>query len=165
MHFPFHPAPGLGDLLPGFFVVPQNPILDAGTPLVPSVQATAPNQVLKVHHIGELMPGMWTVPQNPLIQALATVGTSGASGLGCMGCGMAGLGQTSTTDILTGDSLGLGMPNWVYLAAGVLAWVIFMPGGSEYRKKKSALASQYRGYTRAKRAVAGARSYRSGIIS
>jgi hypothetical protein len=50
------------------------------------------------------------------------------------------------------------MPNWVYLAGGgLLAWAIFMPGGSEYRKKKSALASQYRGYTRAKKAAAQAR--------
>ena len=40
----YHPAPGLGDLLPGFFVVPQNPITDTqGTTYVP--------------RIGDILPG------------------------------------------------------------------------------------------------------------
>ena len=47
----FHPAPGLGDLLPGFFVVPQNPIMDATT---------------YVPRIGEILPGSFPVPQNPI---------------------------------------------------------------------------------------------------
>ena len=48
-----HPAPGLGDLLPGFFVVPQNPITDTqGTTYVP--------------RIGEILPASYAVPQNPI---------------------------------------------------------------------------------------------------
>ena len=49
----YHPAPGLGDLLPGFFVVPQNPITDTqGTTYVP--------------RIGDILPGSFPVPQNPI---------------------------------------------------------------------------------------------------
>ena len=46
-----HPAPGLGDLLPGFFVVPQNPFKDSTT---------------YVPRIGEILPGSFPVPQNPI---------------------------------------------------------------------------------------------------
>ena len=155
-HINFHPATGFGDLLPGWFDVPQNPIRDAGTPLVPSVQAVYPNQVTRKKTLGEFMSASFAVPQNPIIRTLATGGqTSGMAGLGCAGCGMGSLGQTGSTSVFTEDSLGLGLPNWAYMAGGaVLAWAIFMPGGSEYRQKKSALASQYRGYKRAKKAAA-----------
>ena len=49
-----HLAPGLGDLLPGWTVVPQNPIAAAayGTTYVPG--------------IGDLLPGSFPVPQNPI---------------------------------------------------------------------------------------------------
>ena len=49
----YHPAPGLGDLLPGFFVVPQNPIKDA-------------QGVTYVPRIGDILPGSFVVPQNPI---------------------------------------------------------------------------------------------------
>ena len=77
-HLPFHPAPGLGDLLPGSFVVPQNPVRGDGTPLVPSVQATAPGMVVRVPSLADLLQASFTLPQNPL--------RPGMSGLGC-GCG------------------------------------------------------------------------------
>lgn len=66
----FHPAPGFGDLMPGWFVVPQNPITTPGTALVPSLQGTRPNQVLRRTTMAELMPGSFTVPQNPLWRAI-----------------------------------------------------------------------------------------------
>jgi hypothetical protein len=66
----FHPAPGLGDLLPGEFVVPQNPIRDAGTPLVPSNVGLTKGRPYKVPKLGDLMPGKFAVPQNPLITTL-----------------------------------------------------------------------------------------------
>jgi hypothetical protein len=69
-HIPFHPAPGLGDLLPGEFVVPQNPIRDAGTALVPSAVALAGGRPYKVAKLGDLMPGKFTVPQNPIVTTL-----------------------------------------------------------------------------------------------
>jgi hypothetical protein len=69
-HIPFHPAPGLGDLLPGEFVVPQNPIRDAGTALVPSAVGLNGGKPYRVAKLGDLMPGKFTVPQNPLITTL-----------------------------------------------------------------------------------------------
>jgi protein-S-isoprenylcysteine O-methyltransferase Ste14 len=96
------------------------------------------------------MPAVFTVPQNPLITSLSG---GRLRGLGCMGC--AGMGDVSST--MSADSLGLGLPNWAYLAgAGVLVWVLLMPGGSEYRKKRSALRSQYRGYKRVREAASEA---------
>lgn len=163
-HINFHPAPGLGDLLPGMFVVPQNPIRDAGTALVPSVQATAPNQVMRVKHIGELLQAAFTVPQNPLIRTLATGGQSnnGMAGLGCgSGCGC-GMGDTtavpaasSWTDMFTNSTIIPGIPDGLIYGGGLLAaYMLLSPGGSEYRKRSAALKSQYRGYKRAAAAVA-----------
>jgi len=61
----FHPAPGLGELMPGAFVVPNNPITAAlggpgatGTGYIP--------------HMGELVAGQWVVPQNPIMDAFAS---------------------------------------------------------------------------------------------
>ena len=100
MHLPFHPAAGFGDLLPGHFVVPQNPIRDAGTPMVPSVQAASGNVPVRIPKMGDLLPGMFVVPQNPLMAAImgadVTQPDKGAGkavvaslhGLGCGGgCG------------------------------------------------------------------------------
>ena len=176
-HLNFHPAPGFGDLLPGNFVVPQNPIRDAGTPLVPSVQAVAGGNIVRVPHVGELMPGMFVVPQNPIRDAMASpdvtrpVAGSGQAlaGLGCgcgagMGC-MCGMGDVASTLSTISPSLGTawtnlstslsttyaGIPLWALVAGGAAALFIFMPGGSEYRSKRAALRSQYRGYRRAAR--------------
>jgi len=160
-HLPFHPAPGLGDLLPGMFVVPQNPIRDAGTPLVPSVQATAPNQVMRVKHIGELLSAAFVVPQNPIVRTLATGGqTSGMAGLGCMGCGLGDTSTTSTstgswTDFLTNSTIISGIPDGlIYGGAALALYMLMAPGGKEYRQKARALRSQYRGYKRAAASVA-----------
>jgi hypothetical protein len=162
-HINFHPAPGLGDLLPGMFVVPQNPIMDAGTPLVPSVQATAPNQVMRVKHIGELLPGMFVVPQNPIIRTLATGGqTSGMAGLGCgggCGCGMgdatAAPATSDWTSFFTQSTIIPGIPDGLIYGGGLLAvYMLMSPGGKEYRQKSRALKAQYRGYKRAAAAVA-----------
>lgn len=77
---PFHPAVGFGDLLPGWFAVPQNPVRSDGTPLVPSIQATAPGKAIKLPSLSDLVAGSFVVPQNPLIKG------PGMAGLGC-GCG------------------------------------------------------------------------------
>ena len=158
---PFHPAPGLGDLLPGSFVVPQNPIRPDSTALVPSVQAANGGQVAYRPRMGDLLPGSFVVPQNPIIRTLAT---GGMSGIGCPGCGgsaydgggwhssgLQGLGAldlTGVTDWFTGSMIA-GVPNWALVAGGVVAYMLFMPGGSEYRAKRAELRSQYRGYRRA----------------
>lgn len=48
-----HPAPGLGDLTSGFFVVPQNPL------------QMAAEGISRVPTLGEFIFGSFVVPQNP----------------------------------------------------------------------------------------------------
>jgi hypothetical protein len=169
MHLPYHPAPGFGELLPGSFVVPQNPIRDAGTALVPSVQAKALGRIVRVPHIAELLPGQFDVPQNPLRDALlssSVVKTQSTKGMGCIGCGagMDGLGSmgdlSSTMSSFTGwlttplfTVAGIGVPPWMLGVAGVGAYMLLAPGGKEYRQQSRALRSQHRGYRRLGRAI------------
>ena len=151
----FHPAPGLGDLAPGFFVVPQNPLRDDSTVLVPSVQASAGGRIVKKPHIGDFVAATFVVPQNPVARNLAT----GMGGLGC-GCGapdcgrsaaygaygLQGLDLSSLTTWASEPSvLSASIPNWLlWGGAAAAAWMLFMPGGAEYRAQKG----QYRGYRR-----------------
>jgi hypothetical protein len=82
-----HPAPGFGDLIPGFFVVPQNPIVDnKSRALMPYGFA---GDIGYVPKFGDLMPSRLAVPSNPLIRALR----AGMSGCCCGGDG--GSGDTS----------------------------------------------------------------------
>lgn len=160
-HIGRHPAPGLGELIPGSFVVPQNPIMAASY----------------IPHIGELLPASFVIPQNPLIAAMLTpAGTgmpnntrgltygSGLSGLGggcgcrggMCGCGMSGLG-------LFEDPMTLAL-----LAGGVLMVLWGMaPGGREYHEGRKKLRETYqrqvaylkarsRGYRRVARRTVGA---------
>lgn len=160
-HIPFHPAIGFGDLLPGEFVVPQNPIRDAGTPLVPSTVAVMGGKPYRTPHLADLLPGKFVVPQNPLITTV-TNGYSGIpqhshAGCGCGGACGGGKGMGDLSDVgtwLTSNTVVSAVPNWVIVAgAGVAAWMLFMPSGSDYRRKSAALRSQYRGYRRASRAA------------
>lgn len=114
-----HLAPGLGELMPGWFVVPQNP-MDGPTSYVRGI-----GDILKT--------GGFAVPQNPVIDrasgVINPIGSQpgrtamvnnkpvGVSGLGCgapagdCGCGCSdhGMGDISadftkfTTDLSTGD--------------------------------------------------------------
>ena len=110
-HLPFHPAVGFGDLAPGWFVLPQNPVRSDGTPLVPSIQATAPGKAIQLPSLADLVAGSFVVPQNPLLPKV------GMSGLGCgcgggFGCdgganyyalnGLAGLGDTTAPTPIVG---------------------------------------------------------------
>lgn len=168
-----HPAPGFGDLLPGWFVVPQNPILDAmGIP---------PTPVAKVQSMGELLPGKFVVPQNPLIGQLAAgvmvgpggkgTGITGCGCLGQMGCscgnehvnGLGGLG--GVTDMFAGiaaDPMQL-----VWIGGGMLLLFLLLgrKGGGEYKTELSRAKTEYmervtdakrrygRGYSRLGRAA------------
>jgi hypothetical protein len=80
----FHPAPGLGDLIPGWHTVPQNPLRPDSTPLVPTVSAAVGNRITRKPTIGDILPATFTVPQNPLIHNVP----GSLAGLGC-GCGCA----------------------------------------------------------------------------
>jgi hypothetical protein len=171
----FHPAPGLGDLTPGFFVVPSNPIRNDSTVLVPSVQASAGGRIVRKPHIGEFVAASFVVPSNPIRRNLATGmmglggGMGGCGGMGC-GCGtpdcgggygynpygLQGLDLTSIEAWAQQPSfVSPSVPNWMlYGGAAAAAYFLLMPGGSEYRQKRSALRSQYRGYRRAARSAA-----------
>lgn len=137
-----HPAPGLGDLLPGFFVVPQNPFKDSTT---------------YVPRIGEILPGSFPVPQNPIKDYTAgklnligrdpnVTGTvNGVSGCGCGGscggCGGGGIGDISadftklSSDISAGNyaqvlqDTVLSIPVWA-IGAGLFA--LMFVGGEKH---------------------------------
>jgi len=159
MVIPVHPAPGLGDLLPGFYVVPQNPIRDAGTPIKATVTAKANGAIVKVPSMGELLPGMFAVPQNPLRQALASPPGSGVPGTKGMGCGTChGMGDAtglmgslaSAGSGITGwlqnqnTVAGITLPNWAWAGLGVVTYFLLAPGGQEYH----AVRARSRGYRR-----------------
>jgi hypothetical protein len=146
-HIQQHPAPGLSELLPGWFVVPSNPIRPAHRNL----------------HIGELLPATFPVPQNPLISAMRTPPGSGmpntGSGLGCgcsSGCGSGmceGLSGLNSSCGCVGGMCGCGMGNLgqfedpitlAMIAGGlILLYLLMAPGGSGYREKKAALQGEY----------------------
>ena len=111
----------------GWMVVPQNPIRDAGTALVPSLQGLAAGRAVRIPHVGELMPGQFAVPQNPLRGALGRVGC-GCAGGGCLG-GCGGMGDT-ISDWFNSDSLtnSLAIPNWAILAAIGLGGIMLFGG-------------------------------------
>lgn len=153
---PFHPAPGLGDVFKGWMIVPQNPITTPGTPLVPSIQATAPNRMLRRPRLQELMAGAFVVPQNPLRQALGmgqlrdlmpgqfsvpqNPVRCGMSGMGC-GCGggcggggtanytLNGMGQLDTSSV---GNFFSSIPTWLTepssVFPGVSNWVLLLGG-------------------------------------
>jgi hypothetical protein len=150
----YHPAPGLGDLMNAWFVVPQNPLRTTPTVIVPSVQATAPGQILAKPRLGDFVAGTFVVPQNPLRKQL------GLGGVGCAGCGCAGGPNYSGLQGFDFESIKTwaqepsfiaAVPNWIlYGAAAGAAYLLFMPGGSEYR----AARSESRGYKRLARRYA-----------
>jgi hypothetical protein len=168
----FHPAPGLGDLAPGWFVVPQNPLRNDSTVLVPSVQASAGGRMVKKPHIGDFVAGSFVVPQNPVRRNLATGMMGLGGGLGC-GCGtpdcgsgsganpygLQGLGDldlTATTDWLQAPSLFSAIPNWaLYGGIAFAAYILLSPGGSAYRRERIESQSYHTGYQRLGRALSG----------
>lgn len=149
-----HPAPGLGDLLPGFYVVPQNPIKEA---------------VTYVPRIGEILPGSFPVPQNPIKDYMSgrlnligrepgVQGTvNGVSGCGCGGScgGCGGLGDISSdfskikSDASAGDfgqvlqDTIAGIPVWA-IGAGLA--LLFFAGGESHsyygRSRRAARAAR-----------------------
>lgn len=149
-HLPFHPAPGLGELLPGFFVVPQNPITAAvkGTQYIP--------------HVGELLPASFSVPQNPIVKTFQT----NMNGLGacprgnCGGFtgalagatlpGMSGLGEMDMSSFNPGN---WSTATWALVAAGgIVLLMMSRPGKSAYQAAMAQARADYQ------KQVAGIRS-------
>lgn len=146
-----HPAPGMGDLTSGFFVVPQNPI------------QMATEGISRVPSLGEFMSASFAVPQNPFAAYVSNrvtpLGTAnlGLSGLGCgdgCGCGggcgggMGALDLASITALAKEDSLGFGAPNWAY-AAGVLVLYMTLFSGSTGPSRVTRARRAYRSYAAA----------------
>ena len=143
MHLNGPLAVGMGELMPGTYTVPMNPI-------------TAGNgQIVYVPSMGELLRAHYTLPQNPLKRSL------GGCGLGC-GCpgtydgGMGALDLSGAWDSVTNTVSNVwdtaksaisstGLNPWV-VGGGValLALLLFRPGGSEYSRAMSAAKSRYR---------------------
>lgn len=143
-HLRYHPAPGFGDLLPGFAVVPQNPIRDASTGLVPSLQALSAYRITRRPHVGELMPAQFTVPQNPLVNALVNpLGSLQGCG-GCAGCGgMGDLSISGVTTWLQAPSFISSIPNWM-LYGGLGAAAFFFLGGTRRGRRSRVVATNPR---------------------
>lgn len=123
MQVGFQLAPGMGDILPGMIVLPQNPVQSA----------------MRVPTIGQLMPGKFTVPQNPLLDALSRTRLSGC---GCNGMGA--LDLSSMTSSVTSWASAQPWTTWA-MVGGALVLVMFFSGrgssSSAYRAdKKEAMA-------------------------
>ena len=140
-----HPATGMGDLLSGWWVVPQNPL------------QMAREGVTVKRSLGDFVDACFVVPQNPLrdqvygmvaplgtgisgtpLKALPAPAGSGMSGLHgdcgcggtCGGCG-GGMGDISadfskiSSDISAGNFANIfsdpimGIPLWIIAAAGI----------------------------------------------
>jgi hypothetical protein len=144
---PFHPAPGFGDLVEGFLVVPQNPL------------RMAQDGISRVRTLGEFLAGSFPVPQNPvrdystgmthpLGQGLSGCGCGGGCGCGSGGGGMGALDLSSLTTFIQEDSLGMGLPNWGYAAVGVIAYMfLFGTAGGTGRSRVSRARKAYTAYS------------------
>lgn len=141
-----HPAPGLGDLLPGWFDVPQNPIKDA-------------RPVTVTPRIGDIVAGTnvsFVVPQNPLKSYASGNVRPLGTGMGCacdggqingvgMGDIMIGSDDVTTdwnnfmTQVSAGNLTGalsttvLGIPVWAYAAALVAIPMLTSKSGGRKR--------------------------------
>lgn len=150
-----HPAPGYGDLLPGWTLLPFNP-MSPSTAIVATVSAANPGQAVRIRGAGELIAGSFPVPQNPILAALGVgdltpggfpvpfnpITRQQAMGCGCAGggCGCAGLGDT------TGDSIASWMAQpspigsldnvtfWGLAAAALFLFAEFRGSKFSYRK-------------------------------
>lgn len=149
MNLPYHPAPGLGDLLPGYFVVPQNPVTsrDYGVTVKPG--------------IGDVLPAAFSVPENPILNYVSgkvkPIG-QGASDGGCGcggGCGSCGSGGTIngmgvgdltadwnsfSSTLSQGNIMGavqstfMGIPVWLLAVAAVAVPMLMQGGGGRGRR-------------------------------
>jgi len=164
-----HPAPNraLGELMPGWYDIPQNPLMASnyGVAYTPT--------------LGEIMPGSFTIPENPLWnigtgtvkpigiqpgapgqingQPVATRSGSG-SGMGCgcggghgsCGCGGGGMGDISTdlstfmADLSAGNysqalftDTIMGFPSYAVIGVLAVAGMWFFGGTGDSRATKT----------------------------
>lgn len=139
-HIHRHPAPGFGELTPGWWVVPNNPFSP------PVLKGTSVG-------IGQLVAANWTLPQNPLANALSTVGLPPGqkSGVGHLqGLGAINLNeQFQRWANISNWSLG----QWaIVIGLGALFLITVRKDRSGYRAAKlQAKADYYRAISEAKK--------------
>lgn len=112
MQLNMHPATGLGEMLPGWFDVPQNPV------------TAAARGITYTPGIGEIIGAAYSVPQNPVkdfmkgnVKALGTQGV-GDCGCGCGGSGGCGGGKINGIGV---NGLGSISDDWAKIQADVSA--------------------------------------------
>lgn len=140
MQLSIHPAPGVGELMPGWFVVPQNPLRQASQFVNGrAVVALADEQTRAGYtpRIGELVAASFTVPQNPLVSHLSGCGCGGSCGCASCASGMGFLGLPDTVS---------GIPtNYLLLGAGAALLLLTLGGrGSAYRSSLKSAREKYR---------------------
>lgn len=168
-HLGFHPAPGLGDLMPGSYVVPNNPFHPA---------SLNPSPVGRVPSIGELLPAKFPIPFNPIVhhRGVGGVSTRGFSYgsrlydwyLPYKGAVMALSPYTTPSHFPAGWDLpptrravtlgshhGMGFlpvggtgSILVLGGAVILLLLLLRPGGSEYRQEMDKAKMEYRAKVR-----------------
>ena len=138
-----HPAPGLGELMPGFYVVPQNPITMAQTGMGYSPR------------MGDLLPAAFTVPQNPIVNNFQT----GMQGMGTMGCApgskcgmgfmgsLAGMGEGESEIALDPTAV---LPStwdkstmWIVIAGAFVLLLSYKPNTGQKRSELKRLKGAY----------------------
>lgn len=148
-HTNYQLAQGIGQLMPGNFVVPQNPVV-AGF-VSPSTAG------MRAAHLAELMPGMFPVPQNPLIAALTASTPECAKGIGNPCSGLGAFDLASITSSMTDSLQQMDWTKWAMVGGGLLVLYYLMGRGggdkTAYRRELKALRAKY--------PRRGARAYRA----
>jgi hypothetical protein len=155
-----HPAPGVGELMNGFFVVPQNPITMAQT------------GIGYFPKMGDLLPGAFSVPQNPIVKNFA----SSMQGLGTMGCAPGtncgggftgalagvGMGELDLSQISTPSAWSTS--TWAIVGVGALLLLSSIrPGRSQKRAEEASAKAAYlkrRADIKGRYSTVGARAYK-----
>ena len=113
MQLGHHPAPGLGEMLPGWYDVPQNPI------------KAATQGVRYTQGIGEIIGAVYSVPQNPVKDFMkGEVRALGTQGVGDCGCGCGGGGGCGSKGKINGigvNGLGTITDDWNKIQADMSA--------------------------------------------
>jgi hypothetical protein len=115
MQMPYHPAPGIGTMMPGFVMEPWNPL-----------------DPKRVPSLGEMLPAKFSVPENPLIKYISG-GECSCSGSGMGVLDIAGFVIPDFNFNLTAITGGTaGWPTYAALAAAVFL-AFGMMGGKRRR--------------------------------